>query len=267
MLLRCCVDASATSCSQCGHLASQSSLCSSSDSACVTSCGSSLLQRCATTASTERAVHWPPPSSPSLPATAAACPSRVINHPFHLDCRSWCSEQFAADHCVKCSCGACGFCSTTTLRLKLPPPPPHKPPPLPRSPPPPPWPPRPPPPHPPRPPSPPQPLRPAPSPLPPGKPPIPHSPAPPLPPPPPIDEATIRAHISMQISGAIALLACAIGCMRQLASVLSSSPGQCPTSDFEDQGALMESDEEGDDMDDEIAHGTDIVGYERTRHR
>ena len=210
--LRCCVDALATDCETCSHMAS-SLFCADSTMACA-KCGGNLLCNLGTQS---------PPSAVTASAAASgiedsACPSLLEKHALYRDCRAFCLEKHAADHCTKCSCRACSFCSVGTLLLHLPPPPPKPPPPHPRLPPPPPRPPKSPPPPPPGLPR----LPPPPHPLPPLRPPprlMPPSP------PPPIDEHMLRMHSAAQLSGGIVLLACLVGCVRHLLSTLAPELG------------------------------------------
>ena len=222
--MSCCVDPVASSCLECSHY-TRSEFCGSTAAAC-TQCGGSML--CHVQQQTSSTMSQPPPSLAAIPVASsgliladsdAVCDSHIANHPLHRDCRPFCHEAHAADHCAKCSCRDCSFC-VATLLLHLPPPQPNPPPPRPRSPslplqspcsPPPDM---------------PTAQLPLSSPI----PPIPKLPRPlllPRPPrspspPSPIDPATLQARSVVQLSGTIALVACAIGCARQLAASLRS---------------------------------------------
>ena len=247
LTMQCCVSSTATSCADCSHLSLADSFCATSVSACL-QCGTPLSHLCSE-------IQPPPPASPSAANLDSHCSAKETNHPMHRDCKSWCGVMHASDHCTKCSCRSCEFCSSPALRLHLPPPPPLPLPPVPCPPPPPPIPPLPPPPPSPHPPSP------AP---PPPWPPLPYSPPhPPLtlsppPPPSPIDASAARSSEAARLSAGLALLACLVGCVRRLMATarLTNSPSLLQRLP---KAVDDESEEEDEDREDELGLN-EIVG-------
>ena len=201
---------------ECSQIAGAGSFCTSSHASCE-DCGGVT---CAAAAGTPaRAAASPPPAVLGIDASDCLTDSALASsgHALKVDCVHWCTVKYAADHCAKCGCRSCSFCSAgasgTTLALHMPPPSPLPPP---RSPPPPPHPkpptPRPPP-QPPAPPPPPSPPPPSALPYPPPPPPLPFAP-PRLPSPQSVADRT-AAHAT-QIVAALALAAWLLSCIRGL---------------------------------------------------
>lgn len=227
----CCLSAEACGV-PCGHVADATSHCASSASACAT-CGG---QSCAVVSQARAAATSPPP--PTAPAGAGSeCLGTSAGNT--VGCVRWCREEFAADHCAKCGCRACGFCSAATLVLHVPPPspspPPAEPPPPPHPKPPPPK----PPPRPPKPPPPPTPPPPSPRPLAPPPPPIPA-----LPPlvPSPLSAADLETAHAMRIVVVLVVGACLLSCGRSLASTVWPSASADPAT----KEALAHTNEDDD---------------------
>jgi hypothetical protein len=81
-----------------------------------------------------------PPPHPALPNGTIDDAETVVPHTKKhslppvgivpmMECKTWCKEKHADDHCTKCDCQQCGFCPTSSVYMMPHPPPPKPPPP------------------------------------------------------------------------------------------------------------------------------------------